>query len=191
MTKYRRTAVALAAIAAALLVVAATGLASGKHGKRDRSQANAQVAELHQLQAAFHAAATLQSPNDVQQRVVDMLSLWTEDGSLTLGSNSFHGKGEPGTASCAPGSGTLCDFFTNVAPPFQNDWISLAPAFKTGITVHGKNATLYYECHYFAAGTWEPKIRLTVEATATKQRGRWLLASAAMTPQDISYVPYP
>jgi hypothetical protein len=191
MTKYRRTAVALAAVAAALLVVAATGLANGKHGKRNPSQANAQVAELYQLQAAFHRAATLQSPNDVPQRVVEMLALWTEDGSLTLGTSTFQGKGQPGTASCAPGSGTLCDFFTNVAPPFHNDWISLAPAFKTGITVHGKKATLYYECHYFAAGTWEPKVRFTVEATAKKQHGRWLLASSNVTTQDISYIPYP
>ena len=88
--------------------------------------ANTQVAELYQLQAAFHRAASIHNPNGldtphaISERIVEMLSLWTNDGSLTLKTVSpareFNkGKGEPGTASCAAGSNTLCDFFTSVA----------------------------------------------------------------------------
>ena len=79
----------------------------------------------------------------------------------------------------------------NVAPPFHNEWIALAPVYMTRISTHGETANLEYECHYFAAGTWEPRARFTVSATARREQGRWLLASAVATPQGISYVPYP
>ena len=47
---------------------------------------NTQLAELYQLQAAFHRAATVHDPVNgdsaatIDQRIRDMLSLWTDDG---------------------------------------------------------------------------------------------------------------
>ena len=169
MSIYRKAAIALGAAAAVIVTAAATGFASASE---DASTANTQIAELYQLQATFHRATTLQSPNDLEQRVADMLSLWTEDGSFTLGSSTFRRKGRaPERSSCAPGAGTLCDFFMNVAPPFHNEWIALAPVYMTRISTHGETANLEYECHYFAAGTWEPRARFTVSATARREQG--------------------
>ena len=181
-------AIVTAAIGAGIAAAATTGFASSTE---ESPTANTQIAELYQLQATFYRATTLQSPNDLEQRVTDMLSLWTENASLTFGSSTFQGKGEPGTNSCAPGAGTLCDFFMNVAPPFHNEWIALAPAYKTHITIHGETASIAFEEHFFAAGTWEPRARFTVSATAQREDGRWLLASLVATPQGISYIPYP
>lgn len=188
MSTYRKAMIVLGTITALIVAAGATTLASAS---QDQPKANAQIAQLYQLQATFHRATTLQSPNNLEQRVADMLSLWTEDGSFTLGSSTFQGKGQPGTSSCAPGAGTLCDFFTNVAPPFHNDWIALAPAYMTHIITHGETASISFECHYFAAGTWEPMARFTVSATARRDQDRWLLTTAVATPQSLSYVPYP
>ncbi|MDA0353191.1 MAG: hypothetical protein O3A10_13395 [Chloroflexi bacterium] len=148
------------------------------------------VGQLYQLQAAFHAAATLREPNNLDERIADMLTLWTNDAPLTLGPNTFVGKGEPGTASCAPGAGTLCDFFTNVAPPFQNRWISLSPSYKTEIEVHGNTASLDFQCLYFDEA-WAPAARLAVDSTATRVRGDWKFSSAVVTPIAAPGIPYP
>ena len=51
---------------------------------------NSQLAQLYQLQAAFHRAASVHDPVNgdsatvIDQRIRDMLSLWTDDGSITL-----------------------------------------------------------------------------------------------------------
>src|SRR5262245_38299362 len=79
------------------------------------ADANTQVAELYQLQADFHEAASGAgvSAATKAQHVAEMLALWTDDGTLVVGSTTYTGKGIPGTPSCDPGSLTLCDFFTN------------------------------------------------------------------------------
>jgi hypothetical protein len=160
---------------------------------------NTQVAELFQLQAAFHRAASVHNPSGLDssdaigQRIVDMLSLWTDDGSLTLmivsPARPFLGKGEPGSASCAPGSNTLCDFFTNVAGSFQpgNRFVSLAPAYKTHFELHGNTASVYFECHYFDAATWQDKSHVAFDGTAERVNGRWLLAHADAPGMGVPY----
>ena len=63
-------------------------------------QSTRQVAQLYELQAAFHKAASGGG------HLSDMLGLWTEDGSLTVlaTGHTYAGKGVPGSPSCAPGS---------------------------------------------------------------------------------------
>src|SRR5713226_4364440 len=62
------------------------------------AQENRQLAELYQLQAAFHAAATVHdpvngdSPAAINQRIRDMMSLWTADGTLVKASGAFAGN---------------------------------------------------------------------------------------------------
>lgn len=165
-------------LALAFAVFATTFAITSQVDASDHEQANAQVARIYALQAAFHRAATLQAPGteDIAQRIHDMLALWSDDGSLQIGGATYHGKG-----SCAAGSMTLCDFFTNVAPPFLNPWISFSPAFKTSIEVRGNTGTLSFQCHYFdTAGV--PKARILVDATVEKVGSRWLLDKATMTP---------
>ena len=127
--KHYRTIIASIVIAllAGAFALTSQAAASNGHGNSLVSQMHqdAQVGQIYELQAAFHRAATLQAPTevDIEQRIGDMLALWTDDGSLAFGGVTYQGK-----SPCAPGSLTLCDFFTNVAPPFQNPWISFSPS---------------------------------------------------------------
>src|SRR5258708_10140235 len=93
-------------LAAAMLVVASWS-APGYAGS------NAQLAQLYQLQAAFHRAATVHDPVNgdsataIDQRIRDMLSLWTDDGSITLEvgaalDGDYVGNGDPADPSTCP-----------------------------------------------------------------------------------------
>jgi hypothetical protein len=194
------TATAIACFMVATIVLAgSSGLAASTHAReqlrrqefeeRDRSRAdnaNTQVAELYQIQAAFHQAASGAGVSAAAkaQHLSDMLALWTEDGTLVVGSTAYTGKGNPGTASCDPGSLTLCDFFANHAGSFVlgRDWVSLTPSFKTTIDVHGHTADLYFECHYFDVPTGLKKSDVSFglrgnpsSGQARKVNGQWRL----------------
>jgi hypothetical protein len=168
--------------------------------------ANSQQAELHQLQAAFHRAASVQDPVNgdsaavIDQRIRDMLSLWTDDGSLTLEvggalDGDYVGNGDPADPSTCPtpsgdptNRGTLCTLFKYVSGSFQpaNKFVSLAPAFLTEFGVHGNTATVYFQCHYFnvainpATGKpfWTAASHLVFDGTTSKIHGTWLFSHA-------------
>jgi hypothetical protein len=57
--------------------------------------------------------------------------------------------------TCAPGSLTLCDFFQNRAGSFVlgRNWAALTSLARTDFEVHGKQADVYFECHYFDVAT--------------------------------------
>ena len=143
---------------------------------QDQDDQLAQMAELEQLHATFHASISVHdpvngdSPEVITQRIRDMLAIWAQDGELTLvgttaTAGNYIGNGDPtDPASCPPYSGdtsatgqqgTLCTFFKYVAGGMQqaNKFVSLSPAFKTKY-VPVKDAgqwtsTVYFECHYF------------------------------------------
>jgi len=185
------------AAAAAMLMIASWSAPS-------YASSNTQVAKLYQLQAAFHRAASVHdpvngdSPAAIDQRIRDMLSLWTDDGSFDLEVGGAHdgnylGNGDPADPATCPtpsgdpaNQGTLCTFFKYVAGSFQpaNKFVSLSPAYKTTIGVHGNNATIYFECHYFNVaidpGTgkplWTAALHVAFDGAATKVDGNWLFA---------------
>src|SRR5947209_1068843 len=101
---------ASAAVGASLLAVPA--LASA-----DISHASEQIGEIYQLQAAFHRA---KSHKDINL----MVSLWSEDCTLTLNGTTFSGKGAVKSLFLASGS-------------WKHHRISLVPSFKDQIQVHG------------------------------------------------------
>jgi hypothetical protein len=80
----------LATSAVIALVAALTPLNVSLAAVDDDEAANTQIAELYQLQAAFHRAASihnpsgLDSPETINQRVSDMLSLWTGNRFVSL-----------------------------------------------------------------------------------------------------------
>jgi hypothetical protein len=173
----------------------------------------AQVAALYRLQAAFHRAASVRDPANgdpeevINQRIVAMLSLWTDDGwtLINLGSardGYYLGKGDPSDPSTCPApsgnyayQGTLCTFFKYVAGSFQpaNKFVSLAPSYKTEIHVRGQTATLYFECHYFnvaadpATGKplWSPASHIIFDGDARMVEGRWLFSHSNGLPAGI------
>ena len=90
-----------------------------------------QVAEIYQLQAAFHRAKTTQ---DLDL----MMSLWADDATfLNTSTGKRYGVG---------GSDTIRSFWQG-SGSFTHHRFSLVPSYKTTIEVHGNEAFLYFECH--------------------------------------------
>jgi hypothetical protein len=153
----------------ALIALATSGIfgrASAAPHREDRDDDilaalyhNAQVAELYELQAAFHAAAS--HGGDIEA----MMPLWADDGSLTVGTTVYRGKV------------ALRNFFANISGAFKNNWVSLAPAFKTQIDVHGNKADIYFECHYADPSTTPYILKSDISATGTAKKvgGKWVL----------------
>jgi hypothetical protein len=136
----------------------------------------AQMAELHDLHATFHAAASVHDPvngdsaSEITQRIRDVLAIWTQDGMLTVVNSTatagnYVGLGDPddpttcpapsGDTSAGGKQGTLCTFYKYVGGSFQpaNKFISLSPAYKTKFVPTREDgqwkSTVYFECHYF------------------------------------------
>jgi hypothetical protein len=140
---------------------------------------NTQDAQLHDLQAAFHRAASVRdwvhgdSPEVVDDRIRDMLKLWANGGVLNVAinlpqfdqingiyrGNSFDDCPMPVVGPFYEGieRGTLCSFFRykagsfaiNPATGMSSSIVSLAPSYKTRFEISGRTARVYFECHYF------------------------------------------
>jgi hypothetical protein len=157
-------------------IIAAIGAAHAD-GWQDDSEQLAQMAELEQLHAAFHAAVSVHDPVNgdsatvITQRIRDAVALWTEDGEITIVSTAtsagnYIGYGDPDNpATCPPPTGdtsatgqqgTLCTFFKYVSGGMQqpNKFVSLSPAYKTKYVPEKDwggqwKSSVYFECHYF------------------------------------------
>ena len=92
--------------------------------------ATADVAQIYQLQAAFHRAKTAQ---DIEL----MMSLWDPKATLKI-------QGDPKSPYVGPEQ--LRAFWLN-SGSFKNRRFSLVPSFKTRIVVRDNEASLYFECH--------------------------------------------
>lgn len=165
-------------LAGALLgapAVAQSGAAQADNFQ-DQDDTLAQMTELEQLHATFHASISVHdpvngdSPAVINQRIRDILAIFAQDAELTVVSTSamagnYIGNGDPadqgscpqpsGDTSATGQQGTLCTFFKYVAGGMQatNKFVSLTPAFKTKY-VPVKDAgqwtsSFYFECHYF------------------------------------------
>jgi hypothetical protein len=171
LATYTRFAALLTAVAAACM-----GTAYAGDWEHDQEQ-QAQMAELEQLHAAFHAAVSVHdpmngdSPRVITQRIRDAVALWTEDGEITIvnttaTAGNYIGNGDPddpetcpepsGDTSARGQQGTLCTFFKYVSGALQlgNKFVSLSPAYKTKyvpVKDHDGQwkSTVYFECHYF------------------------------------------
>ena len=161
-------------------VIAATGAAHAD-GWRDDDEQLAQMTELEQLHATFHAAVSVHdpvngdSPAVITQRIRDILAIWSRDARLTVVSTAatagnYVGNGDPddpetcpppsGDTSATGQQGTLCTFFKYVSGGLQaaNKFVSLSPAYKTKyVPVRDEDgqwkSSVYFECHYFDVST--------------------------------------
>jgi hypothetical protein len=91
---------------------------------------SAQLGEIYQLQAAFHRAKTTQ---DIEL----MMSLWADEGTLV-------NQGDPNSPYV--GVDRLRAFWLG-SGSFTRRRFSLVPSYKTHIEAHGREASLYFECH--------------------------------------------
>jgi hypothetical protein len=181
-------------------------IANEKDGNDSDSRADAQITKLYELQAAFHDAASVRDPvngdsdDTIDQRLKQMLALWTDDAWVLLsvgGSRDgyYKGNGDPDDPStCPPPSddpanrGTVCTLFKYVSGSFQpqNKFVSLASSYKTRFQLAGDrdSASVYFECHYFnvapdpATGNplWTATAHLAIDGVANKVNGKWLFS---------------
>ena len=167
---YTRFAALLTAVAAV-----STGTTYAGDWEHDQEQL-AQMAELHDLHATFHAAVSVHDPVNgdtaavITQRIKDVLSVWAEDAVLTVVNSTatagnYVGNGDPddpatcpaptGDTSAGGKQGTLCTFFKYVSGGLQqaNKLVSLSPEYKTKFVPVREDgqwkASVYFECHYF------------------------------------------
>lgn len=176
--------VSMALAAAAAIAGSATALAD------DENEGPAQaVAQLYELQAAFHEAAGGAGVDVTTkaQHLQEMLELFTADAVLVVGSTVYVGRGEANTSTCAPGTLTICDFFQNHAGSFVlgRNWAALTTLSRTHFEVHGKLADVYFECHYIDVATGVKMSDVSYgllgqpsTGQARKVRGKWLLSFA-------------
>jgi len=168
------------------------------------AQPRAQIEELYELQAAFHRAATVKDPVNgdsadvIAQRIKDMLTLWSTDGTFdfmagTPHDGTYSGLGDPDDITTCPtpstdptNRGTLCTFFKYVAGSFQpaNKFVSLGPSYLTSFTVKGKTATVSFQFFNVAEDPmtmlpmWTATAHLGFQGTAKRIKGHWLFTHA-------------
>ncbi len=174
------------ALAATLAVAASVTAYADDDDSQDASKA---IAQLYELQAAFHGAAggAGVDAGTKAKHLEEMLELFTDDAVLIVGSTVYVGRGDANTSTCVAGSLTICDFFQNHAGSFVlgRNWTALTSLSRTHFEVHGKRADVYFECHYFdvatAAKTSDVSYGLLGQPAtgqARKVRGKWLLSFA-------------
>ena len=121
---------------------------------------------IEQIEVTWHKAS---STKDVDL----MMSLWSDDATLTIGPETLTGKSQ------------IRDFFAHRAGPFkpENQWVSDTPAYKVRTTVVGDKGTLYFECHYVDVKTKEVVNVVSADQNVEKIDGKWLITNlAAATP---------
>ena len=179
LTFKKLTAMLSMLLAGALLTVPAVAQSGSSRADnwRDDDEQLAQMTELEQLHATFHAAVSVHdpvngdSPAVITQRIREALSIWAKDAQLTVVSTAttagnYIGNGDPDDPESCPEptfdtsatgrQGTLCTFFKYVSGGLQigNKFVSLSPAYKTKyFPVKGEDgewkSSVYFECHYF------------------------------------------
>jgi ketosteroid isomerase-like protein len=146
-----------------------------------------QVAEIYQLQAAFHRAKTTQ---DLDL----MMSLWADDATFVNNSNGHTYVGADQIRG-----------FWQTSGSFTHHRFSLVPSFKTTIQVHGDQAFLYFECHdvgEFGSGSFDDPAQKTIvndsylAGTLRHIQGAWvfwLMTAGSSSPLSYStyYFPLP
>ena len=117
----------------------------------------AQLAELHQLEEAFHQAGSYGGNLD------EMMSLWADGSTLTAGTNTYSGKD------------AIRAFFA-AAGPFQHNWVGLTKAFVFSADVQGDTAELSFQCDYVDPSVSPAVVRVNslLSGTVKKIQGKWL-----------------
>ena len=120
----------------------------------------AKVAEIGQLLADFHGALSYGG------NITAMMNLWADDSSITLNGVSHIGKP------------AVQDFFTS-GGYFHNNWVSLAPEYKTQITINANRAEVSTQCVAVDLSATPHVTRpiIQVNAVAEKRDGKWVFIS--------------
>src|ERR1700688_4363541 len=179
----KRVTLTIALAAAAMIAGSTAAIADDEHDSHYKD-----LYELKQLHVAFHQAVSHAGIDAATQAkaLEELLALWTEDGVLIAGGVTYTSKGTPGTANCALGSLTLCDFYAHHAGGLVlgHDWVSLTPIFTEVVKVlDHENGQIYFQCIYLDSSTDQLKSNVTFglpgkpdTGRAKKVNGHWLFS---------------
>jgi len=123
--------------------------------------------QIHQIEILFHQAGTTKNLDL-------MLSLFTDDATLTAGGKTYTGKEQ--IRSYWQAAGTFQP---------QNQWVAYTPAFRIKYDVQGNNAHLYFECLYVDKAAKKIAAHTNSDDTLVRANGHWLIKSmkAAAVPE--------
>jgi len=143
----------------AVVVLSSLALHSRAQTVADSQSADPLVlqAEVAELLSGYHGALAYGGNLDA------MASLWADNSSLTLNNgNPYVGKA------------AVLGFFAN-SPYFSHNWVSLAPEWKTTVTVQGNIAQATTECIATDVSVTPNVVRGVIQVNATCQRigGKW------------------
>ena len=164
-------------ISALALGTLATSRLSGGNRDDDRGDANTQVAQLHELHAAFHEAQSYNADPVLRAEHRELMSgLWTDDATLTITDANIQ----------AVGKAQIMAFWEpRLFAPNTPNRVSLSPAFKTDFDVHGNTAEVYYECHIVDPATDKVLAHRAFSGTARKVRGDWMFQDIKIGPASL------
>ena len=153
-------ALAVIALASSALLSPTRAAGSPGHGDED-GQPLAKEAEVLQLLTDYHGALAYGGNLEA------MASLWAEDSTLTLNNGTPY-----------IGKDAVLAFYA-AGPYFTHNWVSLAPEWKTTVTVHGNTAEATTECIATDVSVTPNVVRgvIQLNATAVRRNGKWLFTS--------------
>jgi hypothetical protein len=152
------------AFLAGVAVLAVVVLSSSAQHSRAQAVADpqggdplSQQAQVLALLSAYHGALAYGGNVDA------MASLWADNSSLTLNNGTPY-----------VGKAAVLAFFAN-GPYFSHNWVSLAPEWKTTITVQGNMAQATTECIATDVSATPNAVRGVIQVNAICQRigGQW------------------
>lgn len=147
------------AVAVGALTVAFSGRGSDSSAVDGELQQQVDKYAISQIEKDFHESMS-------RKNIDQMMSLFAENASLTVGRQTASGKKE-----------IQAVWLSTPAFKPETEWVSDHPAYKLRVTVNGDRGTLYFECHFLDVKT--RKVAAVTEADQDVARidGRWLITN--------------
>jgi hypothetical protein len=148
-------------------VMLCLGLTGGATAGTSTEQNPEDFMQIHMIEITFHEAGTTKNLDL-------MLSLFTDDATITAGGKTYSGKDQ-------------IRRYWQAAGPFQpqNQWVAYTPAFRIKYSVQGDNGHLYFECLYVDKAAGKIAAHTNSNDTLVRINGRWLIKDmkAAKVPE--------
>jgi ketosteroid isomerase-like protein len=148
-------------------VMLCLGLTGGAKAGTSTEQNPEDFMQIHMIEITFHEAGTTKNLDL-------MLSLFTDDATITAGGKTYSGKDQ-------------IRRYWQAAGPFQpqNQWVAYTPAFRIKYSVQGDNGHLYFECLYVDKAAGKIAAHTNSNDTLVRINGRWLIKDmkAAKVPE--------
>jgi hypothetical protein len=156
--------------AALLVPLAAFGGTSAKVSSSNATlQRKADLYDIDQIEVKFHRATSTHN-------LKLMMSLWAPGSVFNVDQQTLTGKAQ------------IKHWFATENKAFmrKHHWESDTPSYKIKVSLHGDQATMYFECHYIDPKTAKVVALAGVTHTLQKINGKWLITNSAGSTATLS-----